>query len=101
MAAMGAEDDLIADYRRRLPGRMAELEAQAARGAWRDLCRAVHKLRGSAAVYGFAEVSRVAAEIEETLIAVDEDPGAEARGQLAGLLVELRGAIAAGTGGGS
>jgi HPt (histidine-containing phosphotransfer) domain-containing protein len=84
---MGAEDDLIADYRRRLPARIADMEAQAGREDWSNVCRAAHKLRGSAAVYGFPSVSHVAAELEELLMATDNTPSSA---DVRRLLLDLR-----------
>jgi HPt (histidine-containing phosphotransfer) domain-containing protein len=87
---MGGEDDLIADYRRRLPARIADIEAQAGREDWANVCRTVHKLRGSAAVYGFPAVSHFAAELEELLIANDNAPADAAKVEARRLLQDMR-----------
>jgi HPt (histidine-containing phosphotransfer) domain-containing protein len=67
-----AVEDLLAAVRRdfaaKLPERGAELSALVARAAWDDLRRASHKLRGSAASYGFVELGAHAAAIEDLLL---------------------------------
>jgi HPt (histidine-containing phosphotransfer) domain-containing protein len=91
-----AVDDLLAaagrDFASRLPDRAGELESLVAREAWRETERAAHKLRGSAATYGFPEVGAVAAAIEDLL---RESPGggapdAASRARIAALVAEAR-----------
>jgi HPt (histidine-containing phosphotransfer) domain-containing protein len=83
-----AVEDVLAAVRRdfasRLPERGAELVACLARGAWEELRRAAHKLRGSASTYGFAELGAHAAAIDDLLIDLADaggspDPAAKAR----------------------
>jgi HPt (histidine-containing phosphotransfer) domain-containing protein len=64
-----------ADYASRLPEKLASLEALAARGAWDEARRAAHKLRGSAATYGFVAIGEAAATLEELLREASSDPG--------------------------
>ena len=66
--------ELRADYRRRLPGRIAGLEEtwQALCGEWelelaREFFRQVHNLAGSAQTYGFPYVSEAARALEEAI----------------------------------
>ncbi len=54
-----------AEYASRLPSKLAALEELAARGAWDEARRAAHKLRGSAATYGFAAIGDAAAALEK------------------------------------
>ena len=55
---------LRAEYASRLPGKLAAIEEFAGRGAWDELRRAAHKLRGSAATHGFAALGDAAAQLE-------------------------------------
>jgi HPt (histidine-containing phosphotransfer) domain-containing protein len=71
-----------------LPARVSAVEECVARGAWEDARRAAHKLRGSAATYGFAALAAAAAAIEDVLL--DVDPTDDQRALLAGHLVEAR-----------
>ena len=61
-----------AEYASRLPSKLAAIEELAARGAWHEVRRAAHKLRGSAATYGFAAVGDAAATLEK--LAADPSP---------------------------
>jgi HPt (histidine-containing phosphotransfer) domain-containing protein len=51
-------------YASRLPSKLAAIEALAARGAWDEAGREAHKLRGSAATYGFVALGDAAAAVE-------------------------------------
>lgn len=66
-------EDLLAaaraDFASRLPARAAEVQALVADGAWDEARRAVHKLRGSAATYGFAGLGAAVAALEDLLLA--------------------------------
>lgn len=57
------------DFARRLPAKTDEIGRLVSAGAWEEARRAAHKLRGSAATYGFPALSVAAAAIEETLLA--------------------------------
>jgi HPt (histidine-containing phosphotransfer) domain-containing protein len=70
-----------------LPAKVAAIEEHVARGAWEDARRAAHKLRGSAATYGFAALGASAGAIEDALLAVG-DPSGDVRALVAGHLVE-------------
>jgi HPt (histidine-containing phosphotransfer) domain-containing protein len=72
-----------------LPAKVAAIEECVARGAWEDVRRAAHKLRGSAATYGFAALGVSAAAIEDAVLEVG-DPPDERRARIAGHLVEAR-----------
>jgi chemotaxis protein histidine kinase CheA len=71
-----AIEELLAAVRRdfatKLPERGAELSALTARAAWDELRRAAHKLRGSAATYGFVDLGAHAAAIEDLLLDAQE-----------------------------
>ena len=54
-----------AEYALRLPSKLAAIEALTARGEWDEARRAAHKLRGSAATYGFATIGEAAAVLEQ------------------------------------
>jgi HPt (histidine-containing phosphotransfer) domain-containing protein len=66
-------DDVLAiaraEFASRLPGKVDELARLHSSRAWKELRVAAHKLRGSAATYGFAALGTLAAEIEEILLA--------------------------------
>jgi len=86
------EDALAAvrrDFASRLPERGAELAAFVVRGAWDDLRRAAHKLRGSASTYGFADLGEHAAAIEDILLEAADagrPPDAAAKARLEALV---------------
>jgi HPt (histidine-containing phosphotransfer) domain-containing protein len=74
-----------AEYAARLPSKLAAIEELTARGAWDEARRAAHKLRGSAATYGFAALGDAAAVLEQlaTQASPHDAPGARgARGAL-------------------
>jgi HPt (histidine-containing phosphotransfer) domain-containing protein len=62
-----------------IPGKVADLQSLLDRGAWDDLRRAAHKLRGSTGTYGFLELSAAAADVEEALLAAGGNPTDEVR----------------------
>jgi len=72
-----------------LPAKVADLQALLARGAWDELRRAAHKLRGSTGTYGFAELSVAAANLEEALIEAGGSPGPEVQAHAAELVREV------------
>jgi len=55
---------------------MAEVEKLLSDAAWDEARRAAHKLRGSAATYGFPALSTAAAAIEDELLAAGGPPQA-------------------------
>ncbi len=61
-----------------LPAKVAELQALLGRGAWDELRRAAHKLRGSTGTYGFMELSAAAGGIEDALLEAGAAGGCEA-----------------------
>jgi HPt (histidine-containing phosphotransfer) domain-containing protein len=79
-----------ADFASRLVDKVCELEDLASRGAWAEARRAAHKLRGSAATYGFAKIGAAAATMEEILIDASISPNGEARTRFASALAEAR-----------
>ena len=80
-------------FRAKLPGRLAEFEAQAAAAgagdaeALAELRRLAHTLKGTAGSYGLDAVSRAAARLEERSVGGPSEIDAA--------LAELRGAVAA------
>jgi HPt (histidine-containing phosphotransfer) domain-containing protein len=78
------------DYALRAPARAAEIEALVRQDAWSEARRAAHKLRGSAATFGFAALGDVGAAIEELLIAADGAPDADVRARIAEMLRDVR-----------
>jgi HPt (histidine-containing phosphotransfer) domain-containing protein len=72
-----------------LPAKVAAIVDAVARGAWDDARRSAHKLRGSAATYGFAALGATAGAIEEAL-REGADVGDEVRARIDGHLVEAR-----------
>jgi HPt (histidine-containing phosphotransfer) domain-containing protein len=71
-----------AQYAAALPGKVEALLALARAGSWEDLRRGAHRLRGSAATYGFPEVGARAGEVEEVLLVAAGPPSAEGRARL-------------------
>jgi HPt (histidine-containing phosphotransfer) domain-containing protein len=71
-----------AEFAQRLPAKMAEVEKLLSDLSWDGARRAAHKLRGSAATYGFPAVSTAAAAIEDALLAAGGPPGADVVAQL-------------------
>jgi HPt (histidine-containing phosphotransfer) domain-containing protein len=72
-----------------LPAKVEAIEGFVAVGAWADARRAAHKLRGSAATYGFAALAACAAAIEEALLDASQ-PNDGARARIGEHLVEAR-----------
>jgi HPt (histidine-containing phosphotransfer) domain-containing protein len=62
-----------------LPAKVQEMHALAASESWDTLRRAAHRLRGSAATYGYPALGALAAAVEEALIAAGGPPDAQAR----------------------
>jgi HPt (histidine-containing phosphotransfer) domain-containing protein len=75
-----------------LPAKVKAIEEHIGREAWEDARRAAHKLRGSAATYGFAALAASAAAIEEALIDAGELVGGDVRARIDGHLMEARAA---------
>jgi HPt (histidine-containing phosphotransfer) domain-containing protein len=83
-----------AEFGSRLPAKVDEIASLVSEGAWEGARRAAHKLRGSAATYGFPALSAAAAAIEETLIAAAAPPSADVvvrvKGIVSGACVEAQ-----------
>ena len=94
MAQGPSIDELLAaarsEFALRLPAKVGDLEAHAASDAWPDLRLAAHKLRGSAATYGFPAMSAIAASIEELLLAAALAPAPAAVGRIRMAVTEAR-----------
>jgi HPt (histidine-containing phosphotransfer) domain-containing protein len=71
-----------AEYAARLPAKLVALEELTARGAWDEARRAAHKLRGSAATYGFAAIGDAAAVLEQLASEASSHDPSLARGAL-------------------
>ncbi len=63
--------------RAQAPAKTAEIEKLVSASAWDEARRASHKLRGSAATYGFPALGDAAAAIEEALLAAGGAPNAQ------------------------
>jgi HPt (histidine-containing phosphotransfer) domain-containing protein len=87
-------DELLArarsEFALRLPAKVDELESLASRPAWPELRVAAHKLRGSAATYGFPALSSVAAGIEDLLLGVGCAPTPSDVERILAVLLEAR-----------
>jgi HPt (histidine-containing phosphotransfer) domain-containing protein len=74
-----AIDAMLAEARRQfastLPAKVAELVALQGRGAWDELRRAAHKLRGSTGTYGFMDLSAAVGGVEEDILEAREQRG--------------------------
>jgi HPt (histidine-containing phosphotransfer) domain-containing protein len=79
-----------ADFASRLADKVSELRDLASRGAWSEARRAAHKLRGSAATYGFAKIGAAAATMEDILIDASTSPNDDAKARFATALAEAR-----------
>jgi HPt (histidine-containing phosphotransfer) domain-containing protein len=94
---MAEVDALLAaareQYAARLPSKLAAIEELAARGDWDEARRAAHKLRGSAATYGFVAIGDAAATLEQLAIDVTSIDPARFRGALDEALERAREAI--------
>jgi len=58
--------DLIELFVEELPNRIGEIGQALADGAWSELSRLAHQLRGAGAGYGFEPISDSAASLEDT-----------------------------------
>jgi hypothetical protein len=87
-------DDLLAearaDFAARLPGKVDELLRLSSIGEWEGVRVGSHKLRGSAATYGFAALGALATTVEELLLGSACRPDVAARDRVCGLLKEAR-----------
>ena len=61
---MNPLDELRAEYRAELPGKLAHLKALLAQNRMKELHRALHTLAGSAGTFGLPAVSEAAREAE-------------------------------------
>lgn len=93
-------DDLLAKaraaYAATLPSRVAHVMALATKSDWDEVRRAAHKLRGSAATYGFAELGVAVGQVEDAILeahgAPDENTQVRIRAALGGAEAEARAA---------
>lgn len=65
--------DLIAMFVEELPKRTSQLEDLVNKGELAQLKRMAHQLKGACGGYGFPDVGRAAASLEELLLAVSPD----------------------------
>jgi HPt (histidine-containing phosphotransfer) domain-containing protein len=72
-----------------LPAKIAAIDLSVARAAWDEARRDAHKLRGSAAAFGFAAMGTLAGAIEDLLRDVTA-PDDAARASIAAHLAEAR-----------
>ncbi len=79
-----------AEYASRLPSKLAAIEELASREAWDEARRAAHKLRGSAATYGFVAVGDAAAALEKLAAEATSADPAMVRGALERALQGVR-----------
>jgi HPt (histidine-containing phosphotransfer) domain-containing protein len=75
-------------FARSIPAKVADLRSLLERGAWDDLRRAAHKLRGSTGTYGFMELSTAAADVEDALIEAGGVPGPDVQQRVANRVAE-------------
>lgn len=94
MAPTSELDEIVAQARAefagRLGGKVDDLERLLSSEAWADLRVAAHKLRGSAATYGFVELGALAGKVEDLLIEASCAPDAAARERVRATLAEAR-----------
>jgi HPt (histidine-containing phosphotransfer) domain-containing protein len=70
-------------FARNIPAKVADLRSLLDRGAWDELRRAAHKLRGSTGTYGFMELSAAAADVEEALLEAGGPPSPDVQQRIA------------------
>ena len=63
-----AENELKQKYIQKLPVKMAEIKSHFESENFKNFQTVIHKLAGSAGMYGFAELSSIAAEIEDLIV---------------------------------
>jgi HPt (histidine-containing phosphotransfer) domain-containing protein len=68
-----------AQFATTLPAKIADLRSLLDRGAWDELRRAAHKLRGSTGTYGFMELSTATGDVEDALLEAGGVPGPEVK----------------------
>jgi HPt (histidine-containing phosphotransfer) domain-containing protein len=56
--------DLVAEFVAELPQRVGAMERAAAGGAWEEVRRLAHQLKGAGGSYGFPAISAAAREVE-------------------------------------
>jgi HPt (histidine-containing phosphotransfer) domain-containing protein len=82
-----------ADFASRLGAKLGELRAFSSQAKWSDARRAAHRLRGSAATYGFPAIGAAAGAMEDALKSSGESPDEEAREGFASALASAERAI--------
>ena len=86
---------LTADYARKLPHKLADLDAALAparsdRGALDEATRLAHRLRGTAGSYGLPLIGQAAGRVEEALLRIARGDAEAGWTALDGALAELR-----------
>jgi len=81
-------DAARADFSRALPAKVAAFDALLEDGAFADAKRAAHKLRGSAGMFGFAALGRIAGAIDDLM--TEAAPDASTRARVDALAADLR-----------
>lgn len=82
-------DDLVELFIRDLPGRLAELEGQWARGEHDAVRSQAHLIAGSATMYGLGPIALAARALEQCLIAGEGVDGSPAVGRRVDRLVSV------------
>jgi HPt (histidine-containing phosphotransfer) domain-containing protein len=59
--------EIVCDFARELPARVAKLEALVNSRAFAELQTLAHQLKGAGGGYGFAQITEVAARLEQAL----------------------------------
>ena len=78
------------EFAQALSGKADALIAQCESGAWDEIRRAAHRLRGSAGVYGFSAIGTAAATVEDLLFQAGGSPDTVVRTRVRALLAALR-----------
>ncbi|HEY4016095.1 MAG TPA: Hpt domain-containing protein [Polyangiaceae bacterium] len=89
------------DFARGLPAKVAAVEAHVADGAFADAKRAAHKLRGSAGMFGYTNLGRIAGEIDDLMNEATGVDGEAGRARLHALVAQLGAEAACPEGGGT
>ncbi len=75
-----------ADFASRIDDKLRELHELSKREAWAEARRAAHKLRGSAATYGFPKIGAAAGAMEDVLVEAGPAPSDDVRKAFASAL---------------
>ncbi|MEX2208736.1 MAG: Hpt domain-containing protein [Myxococcota bacterium] len=83
--------EIVCDFARELPARVAKLETLLSARAFAELQTLAHQLKGAGGGYGFAPITEVAARLEQALKAGAPEP--EIKDRASDLCATLRAVV--------